>query len=159
MKQVANHLLETVKLCLPLLQVISDEEASLKPAPEKWSKKEIMGHLVDSACNNQMKFIRTMQQNEVVVPGYNQDYWVSSQHYNEKDWQQLITLWQTMNGHIAHIIYHAPVQSLEHRIHIQDSEAFTLKFIMQDYPEHMKHHLKAVLPHADFLASAFRMVY
>jgi hypothetical protein len=42
----------------PLLLVIDEQTFSHKPAPGKWSKKEIPGHLVDSANNNHQRFLR-----------------------------------------------------------------------------------------------------
>ena len=61
MKEIAQHLRKTVEGVLPSLRVISDEKAVFKPNPSKWSKKEILGHLIDSACNNQQKFVRALR--------------------------------------------------------------------------------------------------
>jgi hypothetical protein len=159
MNEIANHLLDVITRALPLLKEISDAEAAATPAPGKWSKKEIIGHLIDSACNNQMKFVRAMQQQEVAVDSYEQDFWVSSQAYNDENWQELLFLWEALNRHIAHLIEHVPASTLQHRISINGSEPFTLQFVIEDYPEHLKHHLKAILQDADFLQNSFKMVY
>jgi DinB superfamily len=158
MKTTAQHLLQTINQVLPLLQQISDEEASQKTSPNKWSKKEILGHLIDSACNNQQKFVRMMVSSHLDFVGYAQDFWVSEQHYNAVSWQQLISFWHTYNTHIAHIIEHVNPDFLQNTITIEGSGLFTLEFIMQDYAEHLKHHLKAILPDID-LESKFQNVY
>ncbi len=84
MEQIAGHLLGIIEQARPLLHEISAEEASVKPGAERWSKQEILGHLIDSAGNNQQKFLRAMQaaggHGEFV--GYAQDFWVNAQHYN-----------------------------------------------------------------------------
>ncbi len=158
MKKVSTHLRQTVELVLPLLKNISDEQASEKPQPYKWSKKEILGHLLDSACNNQQKFLRTMIMPELQFVGYQQNEWVSLQNYNAVNWKNLIAWWVSGNGHIAHIIENAPKETLQHTIKIVDDGPFTLEFIMTDYVEHLKHHLKQILPEVD-LKSSFINVY
>lgn len=159
MKQVAGHLNETLDKALPLLKAIAEDTATAKSGPGKWSHKEIIGHLTDSAANNHQKFLRTMAADEVEFPAYEQNYWVSSQHYNERDWRDLLSFWEQYNRHLAHIMMHIPEATLQNSLYIGDKGPFMLEFIVADYVEHLKHHLKAILPQADFLQSNFRMVY
>jgi hypothetical protein len=158
MKIIAQELRETMDSVLPQLQKITDAEASVKPRPEKWSKKEIIGHLIDSACNNQQKFVRTMHQSHLDFVGYKQDTWVASQNYNAVNWLTVIDIWCAYNQQIAHIIEHVDPSVLGNTISIEGSKPFTLQFIMTDYAEHLKHHLKQVLPEAG-LTSSFENVY
>lgn len=159
MTPTAQHLLETIEKALPLLQLITEEEASAKPRPEKWSKKEILGHLIDSANNNQQKFVRTMlAEGPVQFVGYAQDQWVRIQGYQAANWQDIMDWWEQANRHLAHVIRQAPSQKSENTISIDGSAPFTLAFIMSDYVEHLKHHLKQILPDAGF-SSAFENLY
>ena len=158
MQQVAQKLRATIEYILPKLKGISDADATLKPRPEKWSKKEVLGHLIDSACNNQQKFVRTMQQQHLDFVGYKQDDWVASQRYNDAKWLEIIDIWVAYNRQIAHIIEKVDPSVLGHTISIEGSEPFTLEFIMTDYAEHLKHHLLQILPDAD-LTSSFANVY
>lgn len=159
MQSNAQHLLNTIQKAIPLLQQISDADACVKPAPGKWSYKEIIGHLIDSAGNNQQKFVRCIQQSGVNMPPYEQDPWVAIQHYNDANWKDVLGTWFELNKHIAHIMQHVPENTLQNEIYIGDKGPFTLEFIVRDYPEHLKHHLKAILPQADFLQNVFKMVY
>lgn len=156
----AKHLLETLEMALPLLNSIPDAEAARKPAPGKWSKKEILGHLIDSACNNQQKFVRTLRApgGHLDFIGYAQDEWVAAQGYQTAPWPQIIDLWRAYNIHLAHVIAQADPSKLSNTITIEGSGPFRLDFIMADYVEHLKHHLKAILPEAG-LESAFANVY
>lgn len=159
MDPIAQHLLATIQKALPLLRQISDVEASVKPHPDKWSKKEILGHLIDSASNNQHKFVRTMQaEAQISFVGYAQNDWVEAQQYNKADWNDLISFWENYNRHLAHIIQYTPTEKRENKISIEGSQPFTLGFIMTDYVEHLKHHLKQILPEAGFV-SAFENLY
>jgi hypothetical protein len=158
MYEVAQNIRDIIGKTLPLLRALPMSRVAEKPQPDKWSKKEIIGHLIDSACNNQQKFVRTMAQPQVDFVGYEQNNWVDAQHYQAADWQTLLDFWAAYNHHIAHIIEHADPSVLEHKISINGSENFTLRFIMADYAQHLTHHLKQILPDAG-LESAFVNVY
>jgi hypothetical protein len=158
MSDTSNHLRETLDRVLPTLEAVADADASISPAPGKWSKKEILGHLIDSACNNQQKFVRAMAASGTGFAGYEQDFWVGSQNYNEASWQDLIALWRAYNVHIAHIIEHAAPECLPNSITIEDAGTFTLRFIMEDYVEHLKHHLLQILPGSG-LTAKFQNIY
>jgi hypothetical protein len=158
MKAVADYLRQTLQAVLPALQAISEEEASIKPQPHKWSKKEILGHLIDSATNNHHKFVRTMAQPHMEFVGYAQDFWVAEQYYNSRTWQDILSFWYAYNMHLAHIIESANPAYLQNTISIGGSKPFTLAFIMEDYVEHMKHHLRVILPEAN-ITSKFESVY
>ena len=67
-KQIADDLLSTVNHAQPLLEAIPDNKASAKPQPGKWSSKEIIGHLLDSASNNHQRFVRAALQGELTFP-------------------------------------------------------------------------------------------
>ena len=158
MLNVAENLRETINTALPLLDRITDEEASIPRAPGKWSRKEILGHLIDSACNNQQKFVRTRAQTHLDFVGYQQDFWVESQKYNAADWSGLIAFWREYNFHLAHIIENTDAALLSNSITIDDHGTFTLEFIMQDYVEHLKHHLLQILPDGPF-SNNFANIY
>lgn len=158
MRETAEKLRGALDCALPLLEMIPEAKAADKPLPGKWSPKEIIGHLIDSACNNQQKFVRAMAETRARFPGYAQDLWVATQRYNERSWNDLITFWHLYNPHIAHIIENADPESLQNKITIIDAGEFTLEFIMQDYVEHLKHHLLQILPDAP-LKSNFKNIY
>lgn len=157
MEAVAQSLNALIQQIAPLLHQIQEKEAAVKPAPGKWSKKEILGHLIDSACNNQQKFVRSLISDlPVDFAGYDQDEWVYHQHYQERAWADLVTLWAAYNRHLAHIIQSTPPSKLDNTIRISDKGPYSLRFMMPDYVEHLKHHLKQILPEQG-LSSNFSM--
>lgn len=158
MRETAENLRKTLENVLPLLQNIAAAEASAYPSPDKWSKKQILGHLIDSACNNQQKFVRAMEQPQSEFVGYRQNVWVDSQKYDKENWNDLVNLWYAYNLHIAYIIENVDPKVLNNEITIENAGKFTLEFIMKDYGEHLKHHLKQILPAAD-LESKFQNIY
>jgi hypothetical protein len=158
MHETAAELRKTLERVVPFLHLVEDEEASVKPLPEKWSKKEILGHLIDSACNNQQKFVRTMVERRVEFIGYRQNEWVASQKYNTADWHSLVVFWLNFNLHLAHLIENVEPDVLANEITIEGAGTFTLEFIMKDYVEHLKHHLSQILPGAE-LKNNFQNIY
>ena len=142
----------------PELRKLAEPQISRRPAPKKWSQKEILGHLIDSAGNNQQKFVRMMQQSHLDFPGYQQDDWVELQNWAAADWQNMIDLWSAYNRHLAFLMEHVHVKYLKNTITIEGTGPFTLEFIMPDYVEHLKHHLKQIFPESP-LESCFVNVY
>ena len=125
---------------------IPEEEWNRKPAPHKWSKKEILGHLVDSALTNLRRFIVTQYQpGEKIV--YHQDEWVALQHYAEADREALATLWVALNRQIARVIERIPAEKLLLTCDTgkEAPELHSLQFLVDDYLVHLQHHLAQIL--------------
>lgn len=161
MRDLARHLLGLVDHCVPRLLALDGERVARRPAPGKWSPKEILGHLIDSAGNNQQKFVRLLTATApgpLPFVGYAQDAWVASQRYQDADWASLVATWQALNRHLAHVIAHADPRCLGNTVTIDGAGPFRLDFVMTDYVEHCKHHLQVVLPDAG-LVSRFANVY
>ena len=128
---------------LPRLSAISEQSAEQKPAPNKWSKKEIHGHLIDSAANNHQRFIRLQLEREISLPGYQQDGWVRVTGYQSRPWAEIVALWAAYNRHLATIIESLDPSALGHVWHSPAGD-LTLEFIATDYVRHMKHHLRQI---------------
>ena len=141
---VANELMNAVEAAAPKLAALKDKVVSRKPAPERWSVKEILGHLVDSAANNHQRFIRAQEVDVLVFPKYEQDSWVSKQDYNNSSWPELVELWRLYNRHLAQVISRIPEEKLAVECRIGPNEAVTLQYLIEDYLAHLKHHLDQI---------------
>src|SRR5436190_22099690 len=104
----ARRLAEAVGRAAPALLRIDDEASSVRPTPGKWSPREIIGHLVDSASNNHQRFVRMGGRDDLVVEGYEQDAWVACQRYQESPWRELVVLWLTYKRHLARVMAATP---------------------------------------------------
>jgi len=144
---MVSALASVVTHALPLLSAIPEDAASKKPAPNKWSKKEILGHLIDSAANNHQRFMRLQLQTEISLPGYDQDDWVRLNGYQQRTWNEIVTLWSAYNRHLASVIESLDDSALGHVWHSPDGDV-TLEFIASDYVRHLKHHLAQIGIHA-----------
>ena len=141
---VARDLQQTIDAALPTLRAISEASATMPSAPGKWSRKQIIGHLIDSASNNHQRFVRAQQVKALAFPPYEQNHWVASQHYNDRQWADIVTLWHAYNAHLAHVIAHIPDESLAVPCVIESTQSVTLEFLATDYVDHLRHHLAQV---------------
>ncbi len=145
----------TIETATERLLQIPEEHSRIPTAEGKWSAKEIIGHLIDSASNNHQRFVRAQFSDELIFPGYSQAGWISVQQYNQESWPLLVQLWTAFNLHLLHVMSCMPEQTrtqlrAKHNLHqiawvtVDESEAVTLEYFMRDYIEHLKHHLKQV---------------
>jgi hypothetical protein len=139
----------------PLLRQIPEAESATRPAPGKWSPREIIGHLIDSASINHQRFVRAAFQDDLVFQGYDQDKWVDLQKYQEASWSELVSLWTSFNLRLASLMAVIPesvrirtnarhnLQEIAFRTDLVPVEP-TLDFFMADYVEHLEHHLRQI---------------
>ncbi len=126
------------------LRRVDEAAASRKPAPGKWSRKEILGHLIDSAANNHQRFVRLQLQGTLELPGYEQDGWVRVSHYQDRPWADLVAFWETYNRNLAEIVRRFDPASLRHTWSDPSGRVLDLEFIARDYVVHMRHHLDQI---------------
>jgi len=141
---LAEALRQTVDDVLPGLRAISESQASQSWAPGKWSPRQIIGHLVDSASNNHQRFVRAQQGGALVFPAYAQQHWVACQHYEACSWEGLVNFWHAYNHHLAHVITYIPEDMRGVQCLIGTDPPVTLVFLAQDYVLHLRHHLTQI---------------
>jgi DinB superfamily len=143
--EIATDLGRTVAQAKPLLTSLTNADTSVRPGPRKWSKKEILGHLLDSGSNNHQRFVRAALQGELTFPGYDQEKLVDLQKFSEIDWSFLVDLWASYNRFLAHVLSGLPASAAKITCNIGDNPPATLEWIAQDYVAHLKHHLNQIV--------------
>ncbi len=141
--EAAQDLRQVVAGYEPKFLAIPEEAAATSTGPEKWSRKQILGHLIDSAANNHQRFIRLQTTPELRFPGYEQNDWVRLNHYDARPWRELVSLWAAYNRHLADVIEHIEPASLGH-IWDKGDESFDLGFVATDYVVHLRHHVEQI---------------
>ena len=155
MKDTIQGFRETIESASQRLLKISEEDSTRFPAPNKWSPKQVIGHLIDSAANNHQRFVRAQFKDDLVFVGYDQEEWVDVQKYQQESWSELIQLWKSFNLHIAHLVEQIPEAKLkkecrEHSLNkiawklVAENEPATLEYMIVDYIGHMKNHLNQI---------------
>lgn len=148
MLETANDLRQKINTYLPLFQAISEDQAAAKPMAEKWSYKEIIGHLIDSATNNHQRFVRMQQVANIGKFAYDQNHWVSRQNYQSRKWSDLLQFWSAYNLHLAHVIENTDDKCLNNLCDMNYETPQTLAFVATDYVKHLVHHVNQILSDA-----------
>lgn len=139
---LSEQLSAVVRSAIPWLVTLSNADASLPEREGKWSTKEVLGHLTDSAVNNLARIVR-LQISPEAMPGYAQDAWVQVQHYHQREWSEVLGLWFALNEHLAWTIRHIPQPTLS-LPGVVSGGPVTLGFLIEDYIAHMEHHFHAL---------------
>ena len=145
MHELLDEFRQTIAANYERLTQISEAESALKPVPGKWSKKEIIGHLIDSASNNHQRFVRAQLYDNYDSLGYEQERWVVVQAYQEANWAELLVLWKAFNEQLLRIIALIPETQLDKTFRITGGEPVTLGYWVEDYLRHLQKHLGQIL--------------
>ncbi|HTH56499.1 MAG TPA: DinB family protein [Cyclobacteriaceae bacterium] len=150
MKQTIQDLDQIVQAYSKKIRSIQSLEFSAKPQPNKWSKKEVIGHLIDSAQNNLRRFICGQYESDPPKIVYDQNRWVTSNNYGEVDNEEIITLWELVNKRIIAVLRQMPPSAYERKCNTgkADPQLYTLEWLASDYVRHLKHHLNQVIPNS-----------
>jgi hypothetical protein len=145
---IGSRLKAEIDRAQPRLHTIAEEKASKPRSAGKWTRQQILGHLIDSAANNHQRFVRAQAVPELRLAGYAQDHWVASQRYADRRWSDLIEFWSAYNHHLAHIIAGIPESLRETPCEIGDGPVVTLAYIALDYVGHIQYHLNQIFDHS-----------
>jgi hypothetical protein len=145
MTQTAERLWRILTATPPRLVDISDADASHATTKGHWSKKEVLGHLIDSAANNHQRFVRAQLAPSLELPEYEQEGWVAAQAYGTESWPDLVNLWLLYNRHLLHVIRHIPETALSVPCSIGGKPPVPLREVVSGYMEHLEHHLAQIL--------------
>ena len=130
---------------LRLFQQVDETRTTRRSRPDGWCAREVLGHLIDSACNNHRRFVMGQSAATARFDGYNQDEWVARQHYDKVPWRDLVALWSAYNRHLAHVIASTPDDAAERTALAPDgSGPVSIAFLMEDYVRHLRHHLAQI---------------
>src|SRR5439155_6526178 len=132
MKTVAEDLEARLEVAKRLKNV-DETKASHRPGPDKWSAKETIGHLIDSAANNHQRFVRMQMLPHLDLEGYDGDAWVRIEQYQNRSWLEVVTLWESYNRHLAHVIRLVKPEALKHTWRSPEGDIVDLEYVIRDY--------------------------
>jgi hypothetical protein len=148
MNHITKELSQLISLYSVKFEGFTEEEFSSKPRNDKWSKKEVVGHLIDSAQNNLRRFI--VGQYETVPPKivYDQDFWVAANGYQHASKNDVITLWRLINQQICVVLDNMITSNYAKVCDTGKNvvDLRSLEWLAQDYVKHMKHHINQIIP-------------
>lgn len=126
------------------LSEVNESRAAEPFRPGGWLRKELLGHLLDSAANNHQRFVRAALDGHYEGPSYEQQSWVRLHGYSELSWRSLLAAWRDRNATLARIVSRIDEERLKAPCKIGDDSAVPLQFVIEDYLRHMDHHIAQI---------------
>lgn len=142
MQTIIKELENIITDYTPQLKQLSEEDFSYKPSPSKWSGKEYLGHLIDSAQSNIRRFVMAGYEDKPFIV-YHQEKWVAAADYQSYPLNDLIDLWMLINKHLVIILKKMPETNYDREV--QTQELHSVRWLAADYNKHLLHHLHQVL--------------
>ena len=143
MENIIRELREIITAYEKKISAIPETELSAKPLPAKWSKKEVLGHLIDSAQNNLRRFICSQYESQPPFIVYQQDFWVASNEYQRVPSADILQLWRLLNLRIADVLENMP--EANYKKECNTGSLHTMEWLAADYVKHLKHHMNQII--------------
>ncbi len=141
MTGIAPELRQAVEQFFARHSSLPDSLTGIRLSEDRWSLKEIVGHLIDSASNNHQRFVRLQLSRRLEFPEYQNERWLSVQRHNGLAWADLLALWRSYNLLLAHIIEQLDPESLDH-VMVSEEREVRLSRLISDYLGHVRGHLE-----------------
>ena len=142
---MVTNLEKLLSLGFDAISKFSEEEMSYKKGVDKWSKKEILGHLIDSAVNNLQRFTEIQfSEQPYQIRNYNQVALVSANDYQNSEAEELLNFWLSINTRIKEVIKRQTDKTLSFKVKVNEDTIVDLSFLIEDYINHINHHLQQI---------------
>jgi DinB superfamily len=126
------------------LKVITEVEATENYRKDAWTRKQILGHLIDSAINNHVRFVVAALDGEYTGPAYHSQGWVEMHDYANMLWSELVELWRAHNALLTRVVGQVPEDKLLAPCRIGNDQPVTLRYVIEDYLHHMDGHITEI---------------
>lgn len=145
MTELQDRLEELINTNFEIISRLSEAEISFKPSSEKWSKKEILGHLIDSGINNLQRFTEIQfEERSYIIRNYKQNELVKTNDYQHSETKEILDFWKSINNRILYLFSIQNEKSLSFEIVFENGDKSNLRLLMNDYVNHLEHHLNQI---------------
>jgi len=143
-EQLANDFSARLASAEADLRAITELEATEPYKPDAWTRKQVLGHLIDSAINNHVRFVMAALDGEYTGPAYHAQGWVSMHDYANILWSELLDLWKAHNALLARVVSQVPEDKLTAECRIGTDQPVTLRYVIEDYLHHLEEHITEI---------------
>jgi hypothetical protein len=142
--QLAKAFCNDIKELRDMLDAVPADLANVPWRVGGWTRKQILGHLLDSAANNRQRFVRASIDGSYVGPSYAQDAWVAAHGYAHLSWTTLVRWWTVEHDILLAVVERIPGERLNALCTVGDSAPVTLRYLIEDYTRHQFHHFQQI---------------
>jgi hypothetical protein len=144
MNDIAREFWSRMEAAEQKLSMVSDDEARQPYRPDGWTRKQVLGHLVDSACVNHTRIAFAATQGSFEGPAYDQNAWVTLHAWNEIPWAVIVDQWRSRYTWMAEMITNLPQAALQNPLTIAGYPTVTLGAWIRDCLDHLEHHIHQI---------------
>ena len=126
------------------LGAVSDAFANIPWRDGGWTRKQILGHLLDSATNNRQRFVRAAIDGLYTGPSYAQEAWVEAHGYEQQPWKRLVDWWGVEHDILIAVVDRIAEDRMDAPCNVGQDPAVTLRYLIEDYARHQDWHIKQI---------------
>jgi hypothetical protein len=146
MQDISHRLRKLLGILNDVWPTFSEADLAYTPGPGRWSKKEILGHLIDSAMNNHRRFVLSQLEPEpLLITPYEQREWVALARYQFTPASELLHLCTLLNQQLARLLEQLPATTATQRCEFDNGYSVTLRWLAEDYVLHLEHHIHQIM--------------
>jgi hypothetical protein len=142
--KVAKTFRDEVDQLRDTLAEVSPDLGNIEWRVGGWTRKQIVGHLLDSAANNRQRFVRASIDGSYAGPTYGQDAWVAAHGYAHQSWKTLVEWWNVEHDILVAVVERIPEERLDALCAVDGESPVTLRYLIEDYTRHQFWHFNQI---------------
>ena len=126
-----------------LLKELSEEEARFRYAPDKWSIKQIVGHLIDAERVFVFRALSFSRKEPKPLPGYDQDDYTQAANFDQRRWYDLLDEFRAVRQATIHF-FRGLDEAMMQRTGTANNVTFTVRALAYIVAGHEHHHVQVL---------------
>ncbi len=123
---------------------LSEAELDFKPAPDKWSIRQILNHLCDSELMAITRMLRIITEENPSLLAYDQNKWAEKLFYDQLDEKAALLVFGLMRTRMYQLLMMLPLEAWSRKgIHSEKGEV-SLFEMLKTYADHGEKHLQQI---------------
>jgi hypothetical protein len=137
---IAETLARQIDGTLAFYRSISDEQSRGRYAPDKWTVKQVMGHMIDTERVFQFRATAFSRGDEGPLPSMEQNAWMANCDFDARSWTSLVEEFKTVRASTIALFRHLPEEALDRR-GIASGNPVSVRALGYMIAGHERHHL------------------
>lgn len=123
---------------------LGEQELEFRPAPGKWTIREIVVHLCDSEIVCAHRIRKVLAEEQAFLTSYDQDLWANRLSYSKRNLTTAIELFRLLRKSTAELFEDLSDNDWERRGQHQQFGAMTIIDLVGMYAEHCENHVSQI---------------
>jgi uncharacterized damage-inducible protein DinB len=125
---------------LALLRALPEERGAHRYAPDKWSVKQVVGHMSDGERLFAYRALSIARGDRAPLPGMEQEEWMAGADFDARTLSDLLDEFEAVRGATLHLLRHLSPEAWARRGTASDNEV-TVRALAYIIAGHEAHHV------------------